>query len=179
MWRKTLIIILLGACVMSVFNKAFAFTVKEEGGYVNNPNDRGGETKYGISKRAYPDLDIKNLTLAKARNTYYMDYWLVGKCDLLPSKLALVHFDATVNHGPYNAARILQRAVGAVDDGIIGPNTLKRIRLMNQEELVLEYLAERIKFYNMIVSFDSSQKEFYDGWIKRTFKLYRFVGGGQ
>lgn len=160
---------------MSLFNKAFAFTVSEEGGYVNNPNDRGGETKYGISKKAYPDVDIKNLTLEMARDTYYKDYWIVGKCDQLPSKLALVHFDATVNHGPYNAARILQRAVGAKDDGVIGPNTLNKVRLMNQEELVLEYLAERVKFYNVIVNNNSSQKVFYDGWIKRTFKLYRFV----
>ena len=63
------------------FLRAVKEVLKIEGGYVNNPNDRGGETKYGISKRAYPNVDIKNLTLDKAKQIYYNDYWYNIKLD--------------------------------------------------------------------------------------------------
>jgi Glycosyl hydrolase 108 len=83
----------------SNFTRALQFTSKWEGGYVNDPQDPGGVTKYGISKRSYPKLDIENLTREQANEIYYKDYWLTSGCDSLPGPLCLVAFDSAVNHG--------------------------------------------------------------------------------
>ena len=61
------------------FLKAFEKVLRHEGGYVNDPLDLGGETKYGISKRSYPHLDIKNLTLDQAKQIYFRDFWQRGR----------------------------------------------------------------------------------------------------
>ena len=86
---------------MAWFEKAIEFVLSDdiEGGYVNDPDDPGGETKFGISKRAYPSLDIKTLSKEAAKHLYFKDYWKAGGCVvLLEPKLAIVHFDACVNH---------------------------------------------------------------------------------
>jgi len=75
---------------MTAFDKAFEILIGHEGGYVNDVNDRGGETRYGISKRAYPHIDIANLTLAQAKEIYRTDYWDKVKCSSLPPDLALL-----------------------------------------------------------------------------------------
>jgi len=77
----------------------------DEGGYVNDKTDRGGETNYGISKRAYPNLDIRSLTPELAGTIYKNDYWTPAGCDLLPPDMALIVFDTAVNCG-------VSRAVG-------------------------------------------------------------------
>ena len=109
---------------MTSFDKAFEILIGHEGGYVNDVNDRGGETRYGISKRAYPHIDIANLTLAQAKAIYRTDYWDKAKCSSLPPDLALLVFDAAVNNGVGAAIRWLQRAANVTVDGIIGPKTI-------------------------------------------------------
>lgn len=109
---------------MTAFDKAFEILIGHEGGYSLDPHDRGGETKYGISKRAYPHIDIANLTLAQAKAIYRNDYWDKAKCSSLPPDLALLVFDAAVNNGVGAAIRWLQRAADVVADGIIGPQTI-------------------------------------------------------
>lgn len=109
---------------MTSFDKAFEILIGHEGGYVNDVNDRGGETRYGISKRAYPHIDIANLTLAQAKAIYRTDYWDKAKCSSLPPDLALLVFDAAVNNGVGAAIRWLQRAANVTADGIIGPKTI-------------------------------------------------------
>jgi lysozyme family protein len=84
---------------MSFFPQACAVVVGEEGGYSNDPNDPGKETKYGISKRAYPNEDIPNLTLERAQELYKRDYWDRFRCDALSWEMALITFDAAVNQG--------------------------------------------------------------------------------
>lgn len=84
---------------MSGFDAAFAFVVGVEAGYVNDPNDPGGETKFGISKRAYPNEDIPNLTLERAKQLYQRDYWDAADCEPLPWGRGLMQFDAAVNQG--------------------------------------------------------------------------------
>ena len=84
---------------MSNFDRAFSVVVGEEGGYVNNPADPGGETKYGISKRQYPNIDIKNLSLQQARDIYQRDYWNTHDLDSLEYGKALLVFDTAVNGG--------------------------------------------------------------------------------
>ncbi len=85
--------------MITTFNEAIERVLKHEGGYVNDPTDKGGETNYGISKRAYPDLDIKNLTKEDAKKIYYQDYWLKSYADQLPIDVRYIHFDTAINMG--------------------------------------------------------------------------------
>ena len=106
------------------FSVAVAFVLRHEGGYVNDPADPGGETKFGISKRSYPDLDIRGLTEGDAELIYLRDFWIPLLCDQLPAPLPLVMLDTAVNCGPRRAARWLQSACGAPGDGVMGPVTV-------------------------------------------------------
>lgn len=112
------------------------FTLKYEGGYSNDPNDRGNwtgqnvgvgilkGTKYGIAAHAYPHLDIKNLTFDDAKSIYETDCWKPIRGDSLPYGVDLATFDAGVMSGPRRAVRWLQAAVGAKQDGLAGSETL-------------------------------------------------------
>ena len=86
------------------FYKEIKKVVEREGGYVNDPDDPGGETKYGISKKAYPKVDIKHLTLDDAVEIYKNDYWLPAKVEQLPEGLQGQYFDMVVNQGKVKAA---------------------------------------------------------------------------
>lgn len=97
---------------MSCFDAAFAYVVGVEAGYVNDQNDPGGETKYGVSKRAYPNEDIPNLTLDRAKQLYLRDYWDPAGCEALPWARALMVFDAAVNQG----ASFAKTLTGRVED---------------------------------------------------------------
>lgn len=92
---------------LSDFEKAVTFVLKKEGGYVNDPRDPGGETKFGISKRSYPDVDIKNMTVTAAKQIYYTDYWQIMKCDDMLWPLNLIVFDTAVNMGVGRAKQFL------------------------------------------------------------------------
>jgi lysozyme family protein len=152
---------------MAGFEAAFDIIIGHEGGYVNDPADPGGETKYGISKRAYPDLDIAALELADARDIYRADYWDACRCDELPPALALAVFDAAVNQGVAAAGRFLQRAVGASADGVIGPNTLAAAGRAGEAALG-HLLAERALHYASLPTF----ARFGRGWMRRLFETH-------
>lgn len=163
------------------FERAVSFTMRSdiEGGFSADPDDRGnwttgrvgeGElkgTKYGISAMAYPHLDIKNLGWGEAKEIYRRDYWQVAGCDKLPPRLALVVFDAAVNHGPKAAVKFLQRAVGADDDGIIGPNTMAAVRRFDQDHVIVGFLRERLEFFRGLKTWAKYGK----GWTNRVLKL--------
>jgi lysozyme family protein len=137
--------------------------IELEGGYVDDPTDRGGETKYGISKKAYPNEDIKNLTIERAKQLYIQDYVKPCKADLLNKDIQYAHFDAAVNHGVKGAAKILQRASGVKDDGIIGKITLKACENLSLER----YLLFRAFYYMEIVGNNPSQYKYIKGWANR------------
>lgn len=151
----------------SAFDHAFRLVVGHEGGYVNDARDPGGETRYGISRRAYPDEDIANLTLARAREIYLRDYWHRVSGDQLPPAVALVVFDAAVNSGVRQATRWLQLAVDAYPDGVIGPKTLAAVRKSNADELVQELLEMRLAFMENLPTFQTFGK----GWRRRIIGL--------
>jgi lysozyme family protein len=92
---------------MNLFDHCVTLILKEEGGYVNHPNDPGGETKYGISKRSHPNVDIKNLTVEQAKEIYRVNYWNRISADKLPPDLALIAFDCAVNQGVGRATQFL------------------------------------------------------------------------
>jgi lysozyme family protein len=109
--------------------------------------DSGGPTKYGISQRAYPGLDIAALTRQQALDIYARDYWAPIQGDALPGALALVVFDASVNQGDQRAVRLLQLCLGVETDGIMGPETLAAARKTPVVELVARYLVARLQAY--------------------------------
>ncbi|WP_065204271.1 glycoside hydrolase family 108 protein [Shewanella woodyi] len=155
-----------------IYPVAFNWIISAEGEKKSNhAADRGGETLYGFSRRAYPNLDFSALTLDKAKRIYYRDYWRVCRCDELPNVLAIAVFDAAVNHGIFLAIEMLQRAIKTKPDGIIGPITLAAIDNHNYNDLLTLYLARRGRKYARIVMNDLSQSVFLLGWMHRLTKL--------
>ncbi len=132
---------------MTTFDRAFAYLMREEGGYSLDPRDPGGETKFGISKRAYPDLDIKGLTLEQAKAIYERDYWLPLGCDSRPYREALPIFDCGVNQGLGRAREILGRVQAGPD-------------------FVARFQAERALHYAQLSTF----QRFGRGWMRRLIR---------
>ena len=145
------------------FDKSFERLIDHEGGYVNHPNDPGGETKWGISKRSYPHLDIANLTREDAKEIYRRDFWVAGHMHKFHPAVAFQVFDAAVNHGIGNAIRILQRALDVADDGHIGPITMKAAEKIGVNDQLLRFVAYRIKFWTKLSTWNS----FGRGWANR------------
>ncbi len=152
-------------------------------GYVNDPADRGGETKFGIAKNANPELNITTLNYTQAEGVYYKKYWDSAECDKLPMLLNIIHFDATVNHGAGNSGKFLQRALGQLGkmvDGEIGPKTLTMIAaktktLAEIKVLCLLTLDQRDRFFKAIVANNPSQLKFINGWLSRTARLRKYI----
>ena len=148
---------------------------KRATGYVNDPLDAGGETKFGVAKNANPDLNIKTLTWDQAKDVYYRRYWLASKCDKLNGRYAALHFDIAVNHGVTRAAIFLQRALGVVDDGIIGPITLGKAEEAEVFDLCNNVCDQRKRYYEDIIRNKPSQEKYRNGWMRRCEELRNFV----
>lgn len=144
-------------------------------GYVNIAADRGGETKYGVAQKANPNIRVRDLDLEGAMNVYFHEYWLKGKCDQIPYPVSLIHFDGCVNHGIGRANKFLQRAVGAVDDGVIGPATLRAVQEADPAQLIQSISEQRTNFYQAIVNRDASQSVFLKGWMRRINEVTDFT----
>lgn len=151
------------------FNRLVEVVLVREGGYVNHAKDRGGETNYGISKKAFPKEDIKNLTKKRAIELYLENYWLPARCEALPVHLRDIHFDSAINHGVSRANKLLQRAAGVKVDGVLGPVSLEAAQRVTIEA----YVRERLRFINDIVTNDPSQKVFHRGWVKRVSQFLK------
>ena len=164
---------------MRKFDKHFERLMIHEGGYVNDPVDRGGETNFGITKRRYPHLDIKNLTREDARQIYFDDFWMKYGVPKFPVSMQYIVFDMIVNHGSRNAFKIIQKAInhkaGNPDllkvDGKFGPQSkLQFSRYTPENDRVLAF---RAKFYCDICRANPSQYRFFKGWMTRCFDLAR------
>lgn len=145
------------------FDVAFERLIGHEGGYVNHPKDPGGETNFGISKRSYPDVDIKNLTLEQAKGIYLRDFWDACRCSEMPFEVSFQVFDAAVNHGPERAALLLQEALGVSQDGIIGNVTLATAQTCDPTKFRMKFNAARLFFYTMLPTWPAFGK----GWVRR------------
>ena len=142
-----------------------------EGGYVNHPNDRGGETKFAISSRWYPNEDIKNLTRERADMILFRDYWKNTNIYQLPDELADIVLDDSIVQGQPTAIKNLQRALGIVDDGIIGPNTLNSIKNTNIKTLKEKFIKNVKDIEEQYLNNDPSQRVFEKGH-KNRFNKY-------
>jgi len=144
-------------------------------GYTNDSNDPGGETKYGISKNKNPNIDIARLDWPSAEAIYYNDYWLAGHCDKLPGRIAALQFDGNVNNGVNQSAKFLQRSIGVVADGSIGPATLAAIANADPINVCNLICNQRAIFYNDIVSRNPSQSIYLNGWLRRINEMRVFT----
>lgn len=163
-----------------LFLKAVKHVLASEGGYVDDPSDAGGETNYGISKRQYPNLDIKMLTIDDAIQIYYQDYWLHYRCHELPDAYACFLFDSLVNHRPKTAIKFLQMAFKVSADGILGAISISVInRFKDNHEhtksMIALCLAYRADFYHDLAVEKPSQERFMMGWLRRLFILQQFI----
>lgn len=165
------------------FDKMFERLIGHEGKYQDDYHDRGNwttgkigqgqlnGTKYGISAMSYPNEDIKNLTLARAKEIYYRDFWSRFQGDSIHSAVAYQLFDAAVNHGPGNAVRMLQRAIDVADDGVFGPHTAGVLELFGVDDALMKFNAERITFFTKLSTFDRYGR----GWMRRVADNLRYA----
>ena len=147
------------------------FAVPNEGGYINHPNDRGGETKYGISRRWYPNEDISNLTRERANIILFRDYWKNRNINQLPDELAYRVFDNAIVQGQPTAVRNLQRALGVKADGQIGPNTLNAVNSQDYNTIRKRFIDNVNKVEDEYQRRDPRQKVFEKGHRNR-YKKY-------
>lgn len=139
------------------------------------PEDRGnwtsgkvgsGElkgTKFGLSAMSYPSLDIESLNTTQAKAIYFEDWWTPLKMERFHPAMQYQMFDAAINHGARNAARMLQRAIGVKDDGFIGAITIAEKNKIEANDLIMLFIAERISFFTKVSTFDLYGK----GWMNR------------
>jgi lysozyme family protein len=152
-----------------------------EGGLNSDVRDNGGLTKYGISQRAYPMLDIRNLSITKAIDIYFEDYWVRGGCHRLHFAVQKMHFDACVNHGVGGAGLALQRAFNELRmnstrlavDGVVGPGTARAVNSCatipgRMPAVLTEYFVERMAIY----AGHEDWAAFGEGWTRRLGKIF-------
>lgn len=166
------------------FEKAFERLIGHEGGFQADPNDRAnwttgkigqGElrgTKYGISAMSYPGEDIRNLTLDRAQAIYRRDYWGPACCDLVPDPVKYPLFSAAVHTSapgkPTTALRMLQRAAGVRDDGVIGPVSIMAITNMPPHRLLARFVGQYLDYINN----NRDQFRLYGvGWSQRAAEM--------
>lgn len=165
---------------MSRFDECLRFVLKWEGGYSDHPSDRGGKTNQGITQGVYDDWRVGRglarqpvVGLSKdERDAIYRErYWNAVRGDDLPEPVDMVMFDSAVNVGPRQAIRWLQRAVGAKDDGVLGPITLGAVKMSDPSHVAQAIIDQRGDFYDYLAERDPRQAVFLAGWNNRIRNL--------
>jgi lysozyme family protein len=156
------------------FLRAIDRTLAFEGGYANDLDDPGGETNFGISRRSYPDEDIRNLTRERAIEIYYRDFWMPhGYARISDPNLAAKVFDLAVNMGPSRAHKLLQQAVNFANgpprlavDGVLGPKTIEATDETEPAVLLDALRREAVEFYRDLAARKGMEK-YLKGWLRR------------
>lgn len=152
---------------MMTFARAVNFVLQWEGAQLaDDPDDPGGLSRYGIALRYHPELtadDIRSMTPERAAQIYHDSYWSVIHGDDLPDYLQLPALDCCVNPGSGVVVKLLQKAVGVPQDGLIGPGTLTALRIANQHTLLERFTAARIGYW----STRSGWPKYGEGWTAR------------
>lgn len=152
------------------FDDTFNRLIGIEGAYVNNPSDPGGETNWGISKRSYPNVDIKNLTRDGAKKIYRTDFWDRIRADTLPGSVSYQLFDFAVNSGIDTAVRYLQRAIGVADDGHWGPHSQAVSASFSEGDMIMLLNAERLDYMTRLKNWPDASR----GWARRIAKNLKY-----
>lgn len=154
------------------FDKSLALVLKSEGGYSNNPRDKGGVTMRGVTQAVYDDWrrrngleprSVKNIEMVEIVAIYRSGYWNPIRADDLPSGVDYCLFDFAFNSGVLRAARYLQQAVGVQVDGMIGPQSVKAAKAADARELIDRICDDRLAFLRRLSNFDA----FGRGWTRR------------
>lgn len=171
--------------MMSKFDVALDYVFQREGGFADDRRDRGGPTMLGITQATYdnwrrlkglPNASVAALSRSAAAVIYREWYWDAGGCDLLPPVLSICAFDAMVNHRAPIAIALMQRTLGVLGDGLIGPVTRKAYSAaVDSPQLVWRFVAERLDLYAAIVFDDPSQRGFLKGWLRRAHALEQLL----
>jgi len=165
------------------FASCLKLILQFEGGFVDDPADRGGRTNKGITQKTYnawlvshgkPEADVLNIPDADVAAIYKNRYWDVCHCDDLAAPLDVAVFDAAVNSGPARSTKWLQTALQLTSDGQIGPKTLAAIAACDAIDTTKKVIKLRETFFNTIGV--GTQKKFLKGWLYRLGKLRKFCG---
>lgn len=158
------------------FDSAFGHVMRSEGGYVNDTKDPGGETNLGVTKAAWgaylgrpiADGEMKLLTKEIVKPFYKKMYWDKVQGDALPKGIDYLAFDFAVNAGTGQSAKFIQRAVGAKDDGSIGPATMALVAKTDPHELIAGFSQQKEAFYKDLAARKPDLSKFLNGWLIRT-----------
>jgi lysozyme family protein len=167
------------------FESAVTFILENEGGFVDKKEDLGGATNFGITQNMLSQFrnkkcnssDIFNLTIIEAKDIYQQAFWVQMHLGSLPLSIATAIFDTAVNQGQMSATKLAQRALGShvIDDGILGPETLKAIDVCDPDEFILNYIEQIQNKYVDICINASNQLTFMRGWLARSRRLYHLL----
>jgi lysozyme family protein len=177
---------------MSDFNKALQFVLDHECVFAkhhygdmafvvseNEDNDPGGLTKFGIDRASHPNVDVENLTLEQASEIYRKEYWDKFHCEELTWPLNAVHFDNCVNMGARQAVKLLQRSIGAYDDGSWGPITKASVgaacKVRGASAVALNVIKIKREFYKDLAEQKPQLARFKEGWLNRTSDLEKAI----
>jgi lysozyme family protein len=155
------------------FDRCLEIVLHHEGGYVNHPDDPGGETNFGITVKVaringYEGL-MRDIPMDVVRVIYRKDYWIPCRCEELPDDLRLAVFDAAVNSGVRRSIQWLQASVGATADGIFGPRTMLSVKQHNPQQVAARLCAARLDFLAGLQHFPT----FGRGWVRRVVSILR------
>lgn len=166
------------------FLECLEHVLRFEGGYVNNPADRGGPTSRGVTQRVYDDyrmrkglgrMPVSGISGEEVQEIYFNGYWKLAQCDRFPQPVDMVVFDAAVNSGPGRAVKWVQQLVGAKPDGDFGPKTLASVSSYigthGSRNMARDLIGIREGFLDAIVDNDASQSVFKKGWDSRLAHL--------
>ena len=150
-----------------MFDQAVEVILKHEGGLADNPNDPGGITNFGISKRSYPELSIKELTRDQAKGIYKRDYWKPLNLYMIDNaNVCLELFDFSVNAGLSRAVKMAQKLAGTKEDGQLGGITANAINEF-EGDFVKAFKHSRIIYYESLARNNHNLKMFLNGWLRR------------
>ena len=161
---------------MAKFEEAFPYVLANEvgpymhtGGYTNDPVDPGGETKWGISKRTFPQEDIKNLTVERAAQLYKIHYWHFD--GVINQRIATKVFDHYFNR-PASIKQV-QEALHITADGIYGGNTEHALNqaFKNPDDFLAVFVLRLEALYQKIAQDNPAEEKFLNGWLTRARKL--------
>lgn len=162
---------------VSNFTNCLNAIFEREGGFSNDPNDRGGPTNFGITQdtlsaaRGHPvaEADVKRLTRTEARDIYRSLFWNRLRCDDLPPGVDLMVFDLGVHSGPGRAAQLLQKVVSAEQDGSIGNLTINACRNMQPRAIIEEFHRLKMARYSTLPDW----KHYAQGWSNRADEILK------
>lgn len=184
---------------MADADHAIGFVLANEGGFVDNVNDSGGATNFGLSLRFLREVpierlrkygifknpevltteDIKELTPQQANLIYKGEFWDSARfAEIVDEKVCAYVFDMGVNHGISQAIKLMQRAIWAMyqtinvvkDDGVLGDHTLHAVNYLG-DHVVPCLMSERAGFMRLLVVKNSKDEEFINGWLNRCYRI--------